>query len=297
LRSLSVTFKDEILEFYDLKLAKIVDVIQTKVPLIEVKDRDMDINFILADNTIAHLEFESSEPTLDDQIRYGHYDLELYKQRRQKIHRIVIYGAGIKQAPEPLDIGSIRQTQSVIYLEKDFDGDQVFLELKDRILRGEPLRNLDKMKIILLPMMSSKISSRSRRALEMTEVLENYPEKDMGYYLIGAMVGTNYSLLQEPEKSKILEVLRMAQPFQELYREFEEKGMRKGMRKGMEKGRTEGKQESICKLLAKKFGPESTELQERVRKITDETALDRFIEELIVADNINDAAKVIEALN
>ncbi|NLC07981.1 MAG: DUF4351 domain-containing protein [Syntrophomonadaceae bacterium] len=101
----------------------------------------------------------------------------------------------------------------------------------------------------------------------------------------------------------------MAQPFQELYREFEEKGMRKGMeqgirkgmeqgmRKGMEKGRTEGKQESICKLLAKKFGPESTELQERVRKITDETALDRFIEELIVANNINDVAKVIEALN
>ena len=85
----------------------------------------------------------------------------------------------------------------------------------------------------------------------------------------------------------------MAQPFQELYREFEEKGMRKGM----EKGRTEGKQESICKLLAKKFGPESTELQERVRKITDETALDRFIEELIVANNINDVAKVIEALN
>jgi hypothetical protein len=47
----------------------------------------------------------------------------------------------------------------------------------------------------------------------------------------------------------------------------------------------------------KKYGPESTELQERVRKITDETALDTFIEELIVADNINDAAKVIEALN
>ena len=115
----------------------------------------------------------------------------------------------------------------------------------------------------------------------------------MGYYLIGAMVGTNYSLLQEPEKSKILEVLRMAQPFQELYREFEEKGMEKGM----EKGRAEGLQKAVCKLLAKKFGPESTELQERVRKITDETALDRFIEELIVADNINDAARVIEALN
>ncbi|MGI6649662.1 MAG: hypothetical protein ACOX5W_11605 [Bacillota bacterium] len=109
----------------------------------------MDINFILVDNTIAHLEFESSEPTLDDQIRYGHYDLELYKQRSQRIHPIVIYAPGNKQVPRPLDIGSIRQTRTVIYLEKDFDGDQVFLELKDRILRGEPLRNLDKMKIIL----------------------------------------------------------------------------------------------------------------------------------------------------
>jgi flagellar biosynthesis/type III secretory pathway protein FliH len=84
-------------------------------------------------------------------------------------------------------------------------------------------------------------------------VLENYPEKDLGCYLIGAMVGTNYSLLQEPEKSKILEVLRMAQPFQELYREFEEKGMRKGIEKGIEKGmeqgRSEGLQKAVCKLL------------------------------------------------
>jgi len=288
LRSLSVTFKDEVLEFYDLKLARVVDVVQTKVPIIEVKDRDMDINFILADNTIAHLEFESSEPTLEDQIRYGHYDLELYKQRRQKIHRIVIYSAGIKQVPKLLDIGSIRQSQIVIYLEKDFDGDQVFLEIKDRILRGEPLKNLDKMKIILLPMMSSKTSSRSQRALEITKVLENYSKKDIGYYLIGAMVGTNYSLLQEPEKSKILEVLRMAQPFQELYQEFEDKGMKKG--------RTEGKQESACMLLAKKFGTDSTELQERIKRITDETALDRLIEELVVTSNIQDATKVIETL-
>jgi flagellar biosynthesis/type III secretory pathway protein FliH len=230
LRSLSVTFKDEVLEFYDLKLPRVVDVVQTKVPIIEVKDRDMDINFILADNTIAHLEFESSEPTLEDQIRYGHYDLELYKQRRQKIHRIVIYSAGINQVPKPLDIGSIRQSQIVIYLE---------------------------------------------------------------------------SMLQEPEKSKILEVLRMAQPFQELYQEFEDKGMKKGLEKGMEKGiekgmekgRTEGKQESACMLLAIKFGTESTKLQERIKRITDETALDRLIEELIVTSNIQDATKVIETLN
>jgi hypothetical protein len=50
-------------------------------------------------------------------------------------------------------------------------------------------------------------------------------------------------------------------------------------------------------LLAIKFGTESTKLQERIKRITDETALDKLIEELIVTNNIQDATKVIETLN
>ena len=150
---MTATFMHEVLELYDLKLAKIIDVVQTQVPMIEIKDRSMDIAFLLEDDTIAHFEFECSEPTVQDQIRYGHYDFELYNQRMKKIHRIVVYGAGIKGRLDPLDIGSIKQFQTVIYLEEHFNGDQVFSEIKEIILGGKAIEKLDKLRIMLLPMM------------------------------------------------------------------------------------------------------------------------------------------------
>ena len=65
--------------------------------------------------------------------------------------------------------------------------------------------------------MSLSDQSRSERAWEVTATVANLPDKDLGYYLIGAMMGANYSWIIEPEKKKILEVLKMAQPFQDFY--------------------------------------------------------------------------------
>ncbi|MCD5414068.1 MAG: hypothetical protein LR001_03560 [Clostridiales bacterium] len=61
------------------------------MPTIQIKDRRLDVNFLLEDNTLLHIEFESSKATENDLIRYAHYDLELYNQRRQKIFRLVVY--------------------------------------------------------------------------------------------------------------------------------------------------------------------------------------------------------------
>lgn len=187
-------------------MPEVVDVIQTNVPTIEIKDRNMDMNFTLANNELLHVEFEASEPTLEDQVRYGHYDLELLKQRKQKINRVVVYTAGIKGNPTPIDAGAISQIQTVIHLDRDYDGNKILQNIKEKIDRGNTLTNLDKLNIILLPMMSLSDQSRSERAWEVTTTVTNLPDKDLGYYLIGAMMGANYSWIIEPEKKKILEV-------------------------------------------------------------------------------------------
>ena len=77
-------FKDDFIPFTGIDLPKVKDVIQTNVPTIEVKDRGMDINFLLEDQTIAHIEFESDALTEKDLIRFAIYDLALYEQRRIK---------------------------------------------------------------------------------------------------------------------------------------------------------------------------------------------------------------------
>ena len=307
-RSLSATFKDEVLNVFGLNLPKVVDIAQTAIPLIEVKDRNMDINLVLINNTILHIEFESSEPTEDDQIRYGFYDLGLFKQRRQYIHRLIVYGAGIKNVPVPLDIGAIRQSQTFVHLEKDYDGDKIFRQIRYKIEHEILLNGLDKFHIALIPMMKSQVFSKGKMAWELTQTLlkVKVPDTNLGFYLIGVMLGANYSWIEEPYKSQILEVLKMAQPFEDFYETFRQEGKDEGLKEGRDEGLKEGRDEGLkegrvndnreaaARILNKKFGLKSLELQGFVKGINNEDILFRIIEEIPFAGNIKAAEKIIE---
>ncbi|TCP63622.1 hypothetical protein EDD73_11747 [Heliophilum fasciatum] len=244
LRSMAVTFRGEIFQFFNLALPKVVDALPVHVPLIDVKDQTMDVVLALEDDSLLHLEFESSEPTMADQIRYGHYDLELFAQQQKLIRRIVIFAAGIQKTPEPLHIGSLTTHQHVIHLNRHFDGADELERALLKIQRHKPLDAQDKIRIMLLPMMFEKPQERSQAAWKITEALHQ-ENSDNSTYLIGTMVAANFSNLLSPEKEKILEVLRMAYAFQELYREFEEKG------------REEARKETAITALKNKFDVET----------------------------------------
>ncbi|MCW2277083.1 hypothetical protein [Heliophilum fasciatum] len=235
LRSLSMTFRGEILPFFGVTLPKVIDAVSTQAPLIEVKDRDMDVVLALEDNTLLHMEFESSEPTVDDQIRYAYYDLKLFSERKQAIRRMVIYAAGVQKTPEPLDIGSLLTQQQVIHLSRHFDGHRELEGILTKIQQRRPLDAQDKLRIMLLPMMFEQPRDRSRAAWAVTEALDG-EKTDNSAYLIGTMYAANFSNIVEPEKSKILEVLNMSQAFQELYRRHEEIGIEKGIKQGIMQG-------------------------------------------------------------
>ena len=163
-------------------------------------------------------------------------------QRSQKIRRIVVFSSGVSKIPiNELDIGSVKQQQDCIFLEHDFNGDEIYGKIKETIMEGNPLTNIDKLQIILLPMMKSNQTNSSKRAYELTETLQKYKDDEFKHYLIGAMVTINYRNIDEPEKAKILEVLKMAKPFEDLYKEIE--------LKGREEGRQEAKKEFVKRLF------------------------------------------------
>ncbi|MCW2279141.1 hypothetical protein [Heliophilum fasciatum] len=189
----------------------------------------------LEDNTLLHIEFESSEPTINDQIRYAYYELRLFSDRQQLIRRIIVYAAGIQKTPDPLYIGTLSTHQHSIHLSRHFDGYRELDRVLTKIAHHERLDAEDKLRIMLLPMMFEHPRHRSRAAWLVTEALDAEKTDDAAY-LIGTMFACNYSTIANPEKNKILEVLEMSQAFQELYRRLEEKGMAKGMEKGMEQG-------------------------------------------------------------
>lgn len=111
--------------------------------------------------------------------------------------------------------------------------------------------------------MKTNHTTPSQRAYELTETLHEYPQEDIKHFLIGAMVAVNYNLINNPEKKKIWEVLKMAKPFEDLYKEFEQKGIEEGIKKGIQEERKE---------VAKRLLEDRMEFEfiKKVTKLSDE---------------------------
>ena len=86
----SALFRDASLDFYGIKAARIKELINVELPVVEVRDKSTDIVFLLENDRYLHLEFESSY-SKEDLVRFAVYDLLLYERDGRQIDTVVIY--------------------------------------------------------------------------------------------------------------------------------------------------------------------------------------------------------------
>ncbi|CAA7601322.1 Hypothetical protein DEACI_1988 [Acididesulfobacillus acetoxydans] len=67
-------FKDQTLEVFGLKTAKIVDIVPAVLPVVEAKEKRLDFVFLLEDETLLHLEFQTTVP--ENILRRAAYIME-----------------------------------------------------------------------------------------------------------------------------------------------------------------------------------------------------------------------------
>ncbi|GAB6155586.1 hypothetical protein JCM17380_43370 [Desulfosporosinus burensis] len=53
-------FRNKILGAFELRTAKIVDIMPTVLPVVEAKEKRVDFVFLLEDDTLLHLEFQTT---------------------------------------------------------------------------------------------------------------------------------------------------------------------------------------------------------------------------------------------
>ncbi|MEQ8168221.1 MAG: hypothetical protein ABRQ38_04940 [Candidatus Eremiobacterota bacterium] len=85
---------------------------------------------------------------------------------------------------------------------------------------------------------------------------------------------------------KMMEVLKMTQVLQALYKEFKEEGKAEG--------KAEGEINLLCKFLKTKFGLKAFELQKKIRKFNNMELIDEITEKLFTAESLKQAELTIE---
>ena len=199
-------FKNTTLEFYGVKTAKIKELINIELPVIEVSESSADFAFLLEDDTYLHFEFQT-DYNKNDLIRFAHYNLRLYERDGRKIHSVIIYSADVKKMPAGLEVGSLTYNPDKIMM-KDYDGDNVYNELNTKIKACIELTDIDIMNLIMLPLMKNT-SPRDELAADSIKLAQNIPDPVKRNACIAAAFAFASKYLEKDQIEELLEVLKL----------------------------------------------------------------------------------------
>jgi len=245
-------FKNKALTVFGLKTAKIVGIMPTVLPVVEAKEKRVDFVFLLEDDTLLHLEFQTTVPE-DLLRRVAYYGARIVERHNMDVNTAIIYSGRIESAPELLDKGSLCYRVTNVFL-KSMDGDAEYHRIKTLVENGLKLEETDLMKLILLPLMKSQ-QPEAEMTLKAAELAKASHGKSIGF-VIGAIIAITDKFLPEDYKKKLLEVLRMTQIEEWLKEEGKAEGRVEGKLEGKQEGKMEGKQEVARNALNEGLEPE-----------------------------------------
>lgn len=258
---------------FGLGFAPIVEALPTELPVLEVRGQRADLLFLLADDTILHLEFQTTRKR-GDLLRFFQYQLAAYEHHgRRRVFTVILHGPGIADAPDTLNTGSGTFTVRNLLLGAE-DGEAVLGRLRGRLAAGQPLDARDRIDIILLPLMrhARPLESILREVAEVARQLPIAQQEET----IGALVGLAYHYVDEAVSAAILEALRMTNALEAFLEGSIAQGIAQGLERGLEQGRAEGERALLRRYLVLRFEAIPPALDRRIEEADAEAALALF---------------------
>ena len=148
---LAENFKDKSLKVYGIDVPKIKQILPTNLPQIQVNEMRIDNLFLLEDDSIAIIDYES-DVKWENHLKYLNYIvriLERYKKEEipKQIRMIVIYTADVEKAPEEFSAGCLTLKMEQAFLSK-IDSETVQEEIRRKLGQNRPLSDDELMKLI-----------------------------------------------------------------------------------------------------------------------------------------------------
>jgi hypothetical protein len=271
-------FKNDIADFLKVELPGIASYLETEFAEIETNAERMDLNFILEDGSILHLE-EEVEISVDDLIRFASYDLKLYNRYRDRIRTIILCIKGYPAAEAGFNCGSLGYNTTVVNMS-DKDGKEKMKELKEKIEKREEINYLD---LIFLPLMNSdqELVKRVKKTIELEDKL------DADQKFKNNLAALTIVLCDKFLSSKNMAELWRDRKMVKFFKYVEEQGKKKGKEEGKIAGKIEGKQEEARLILMRQIKAKFGKLDNGIINLINEAELSKIedLSEKIVTTN------------
>ncbi|TDP09155.1 hypothetical protein [Halanaerobium congolense] len=270
-------FKNDIADFLEVELPGIASYLETEFAEIETNLELLDLNFMLKDGSILHLE-EEAEISVSDLIRFASYDLKLYNRYRDRVRTIILCIKGYTDSTAGFNCGSLGYNSTVVDMSKK-DGKKKLEELKEKIENNEKINYLD---LIFLPLMNSdqKIVDRVKETIKLEEKLEI--EQNSKNNLVALTVVLSDKFLSDKDMSEIWRDYKMVKFFKYVEEQGKKEGEKQGEKKLFKKlikGNFEGCDDKIMELIDQAEISKLEELSERISKIKDLKELEEALKQ------------------
>ncbi len=200
---------------YGLELPEIKEVQPTNLPAIEANELRLDNLFLLTDDSLALVDYESTYADTH-KIKYLNYIVRTLKRTMEqhpfpcKIRMIVIYTADIQpqQTNARMDIGCLQfQLEEAFLIQKD--SEQTEARLQARFHGDQKLSEEEQMEFIILPLTYKGNKEKQaciRRCFEMAKSLE---DTDMQRFLLSGMLVFADKVITKEDSKQIKEWIMM----------------------------------------------------------------------------------------
>ena len=206
---LSENYKNKSLSVYGLNLPPIKEALPTNLPAVQLDEKRADNIFMLENDTILLLEYESSNDA-KNLIKYGHYAFRVteayYAGKPHKVAIVVIYTGDIDSAADSLDLGCMQLKIHQVFLSS-FNGDTMYAELERKVRANEPLSDEDVMRFIILPLTSK---TDKQELIETTvSLVKEISNEDKQSFIIAGILSATDKFIDKNYSNKLKEWLKM----------------------------------------------------------------------------------------
>jgi hypothetical protein len=134
--------------------------------------------------------------------------------------------------PKGLKIGSLEYNPNII-LMGEYDGNAIFAELEAKINASQELADVDLLNLVLLPLMKHTMPRREL-AENTINLAQKIPDETKRDACIAAAYAFTSKHLNEADRLKLLEVLRMCDVLERYLDGRIKEGVREGIKEGIE---------------------------------------------------------------
>ncbi|USK32068.1 hypothetical protein LIT25_15715 [Bacillus sp. F19] len=224
------------LEIFNIDTAEVKYVENTDIATVRTKDDAADCLFRLTDNSLLHIEFQSTF-SKDDIRRFCEYDAYLYNKHKdvEIIRTIVIYTNKVNpdNVEYSFNAGSITYIIEPVFLRKH-QGDLYYEVLKGKIELDPDIKltSQEELELIYNPLMDNK-DSINDRVNQISKLLKELNDEQARFRILGSILAFHVKEMNENTLNNLWEVLSMGAVFEDFKKEVVEKAEKEGYLKAI----------------------------------------------------------------